>query len=416
MNITAQPRNASSRRAAVSIVVRGLMTAVVVLGCAAALRGDVTDPPVRSMDPHMRKAFAGADTSELRATLQTALRELDAARDSGERARLERDRLRRELVTIEQRMRRLRNATGLASGSWGVIEAGAEGSEQGDITVADADPASQDSVGSIARILADLEARFVALQWSRQRIVQWIQSGALLQVGALERAIAQTGLDVEALLSSDPDGKTERGNTADRGKGGPFIADRGRLAGDGAETDATMARLDAHLRHWEALQSLIRQLPLAAPLDAYAINSEFGRRHDPKNGRRAIHQGVDLDAPRKSPVLAPAPGTVVFAGRNGGYGRFVQIDHGFGLTTAFAHLDDITVKAGQVVALGDAVGLLGNSGRSTGAHLHYEVRYRGEPMDPLAFIRAGRIVLQEQAAAAMEDRFGPPVKRPASRH
>lgn len=415
MNTTAEPRNRPARPGAVSVVVRGVMTAVVILGCAAVLRSDMTESATRAMNPHMRKALASTDASELRATLEVVLRELDAARDAGARARRERDRLRLELVTIEQRMRRLRNATGTVAASGRVLDAGLDGDE-GDMRQADADLPGQAGVGSIARILSDLEARFVALQWSRQRIVQRIQSGALRQVIALERAIAETGLDVEALLSSEPDQTAAPGRTEDAGKGGPFIADRGRLSGNGAETDATIARLDAHLRHWEALQSLVRRLPLAAPLDSYAINSDFGRRRDPVNGRRAIHQGVDFSAQRKAPVRAPAPGTVVFAGRNGGYGRFVEIDHGFGLSTAYAHLDDITVKVGRVVALGDTVGALGNSGRSTGAHLHYEVRYRGEPMDPMAFIRAGRSVHLEQAAAAVEDRFGAPVRRPASRH
>ncbi|MBK8906976.1 MAG: M23 family metallopeptidase [Rhodospirillales bacterium] len=411
---TAHPRARPRRRPAVTVV-HAVATAVVITGCVVLLRGDMADLPPWSMDPHLRHAVASGDASELAAALDAALRQLDAARDSGDRARHERDRLRHELVTIEQRLRRLRNATGSTSGSGRVVEAEIEVDERGDMPIADAGARGQDRIGRIASILADLEARFFALELSRQRIVQRIQSGALIQVGALEEAIAQTGLDVEALLSAAADGMAGLGASAEeRGRGGPFIADRGRLMGDGADSDTAYARLDAKLRHWEALRSLIRQLPLAAPLDSYAINSEFGRRRDPVNGRRAIHQGVDLTAPRKSPVLAPAPGTVVFAGWNGGYGRFVEIDHGFGLTTAYAHLDRIAVETGRKVALGEKVGSLGNSGRSTGAHLHYEVRHRGEPMDPMAFIRAGRTVLQEQAAAAMDGRFGLPIRRPAS--
>ncbi|MCW5700461.1 MAG: M23 family metallopeptidase, partial [Rhodospirillales bacterium] len=230
----------------------------------------------------------------------------------------------------------------------------------------------------------------------------------ILQVSALERAIKRTGLDVDALLGAEDDGRS--------GKGGPFVAEGSRGHAGNDRTDVAYARLDAKLTRWEALQTLIRRVPLVPPLDTYAINSRFGRRIDPVNGRYAFHEGVDLDASRKSPVFATAAGTVVYAARKGNYGLFVEINHESGLRSGYAHLDEIMVKVGQTVRLGDEIGLLGNTGRSTGAHLHYEVKYRGEPMDPMDFIRAGRGIFQEDGDETIpDDTFNAPIKRPIHR-
>lgn len=130
-------------------------------------------------------------------------------------------------------------------------------------------------------------------------------------------------------------------------------------------------------------------LPLAAPLAEYEVTSGFGFRCDPINGRRALHGGIDLRGKLRAAVAATAPGRVVFAGRRGGYGRMVEIDHGWGVHTRYAHLAQISVRVGQSVLLGAWLGRVGNSGRSTGPHLHYEVLVDGRSRNPQPFLKAG---------------------------
>lgn len=178
-------------------------------------------------------------------------------------------------------------------------------------------------------------------------------------IRAVDRVLAGTGFGVETLLRR-------------HAQGGPFVPAGPQLPD-----------------RWDRLQRALTVLPLASPLDEYQVSSGFGRRRDPINHRRAMHPGIDLRAPLRSPVLATAPGRVVFAGRRGGYGRMVEIDHGMGVHTRYAHLARITVRPGQMLGLGWRVGLLGSSGRSTGPHLHYEVLVDGRQRNPQPFLRAG---------------------------
>ncbi len=116
------------------------------------------------------------------------------------------------------------------------------------------------------------------------------------------------------------------------------------------------------------------------------ISSPFGWRRDPFTGKRRFHEGLDITNRVGTPVVAPADGIVVFAGRNGGYGNVIYISHGFGITTRYGHLYKIFVKVGQHVQRGDVIGEIGNTGRSTGPHLHYEVRMNNKPVNPINFI------------------------------
>ena len=136
----------------------------------------------------------------------------------------------------------------------------------------------------------------------------------------------------------------------------------------------------------EAIRGLEKVLPLTAPLTHYQIGSPFGLRTDPFNGRLAFHTGIDMDAPYMSPVYSTAPGTVVYAGYFGDYGKVVEIDHGFGIDTLYAHLQRYFVSVGQKVAALAEIGLVGTTGRSSGPHVHYEVRVNGQPQDPEKFI------------------------------
>lgn len=123
-----------------------------------------------------------------------------------------------------------------------------------------------------------------------------------------------------------------------------------------------------------------------APLGAEEVTSTFGTRSDPFHGKRASHKGIDIAAPTGTPVYATANGVVDYASRLGSYGLLVKIKHPSGHETRFAHLSKITVRRGQVVLKGDLIGRVGSTGRSTGPHLHYEVRLNGKPLDPARFM------------------------------
>lgn len=151
-------------------------------------------------------------------------------------------------------------------------------------------------------------------------------------------------------------------------------------------------------------------LPLAAPLDAIVVASPFGPRPSPFTGRPSRHEGVDLVAPPGSPVYAVAAGRVRRVGPDGAFGLSVEIDHGRGLVTRYAHLRRILVRAGAAVAAGEPIGQVGSSGRSTGPHLHYEVRVAGEPIDPLRLIEAGRLLALARGGGRTADLDAAPVQ------
>jgi murein DD-endopeptidase MepM/ murein hydrolase activator NlpD len=169
--------------------------------------------------------------------------------------------------------------------------------------------------------------------------------------------------------------------------GGPFIpldenADPQTFRSDVALVTNEIDRLTA-------VRRLAGALPLDRPLPGAPITSGFGARLDPFFGRPAMHPGIDFLAPFGYPVRAVAGGTVVTADNEGGYGNMVEIDHGNGVTTRYGHLSAILVRAGQIVPKGALIGRIGSTGRSTGTHLHYEVRLDGQAVDPMRFIRAG---------------------------
>ena len=136
----------------------------------------------------------------------------------------------------------------------------------------------------------------------------------------------------------------------------------------------------------------MKRLPISTPLNYYTISSHFGKRRDPINKRWAMHMGLDFGGIKNSRVYATAPGKVIFAGRNGKYGKLIEIDHGLGFKTKYGHLNKILVKRGQKVTNRAKIGLMGSTGRSTGPHLHYEILVKGKHQNPWHFIKAGRYV------------------------
>lgn len=189
---------------------------------------------------------------------------------------------------------------------------------------------------------------------------------------AITQALEQAGLPVES-------------NQQRTGLGGPLIA-----VDDKTTFETRVRELDEALGRLETVKKAALLAPIHSPAPGHSVSSSFGVRRDPLLGTPAMHAGMDFRVPYGAGVRAAGAGTVVSAGWNGGYGRMVEIDHGDGITTRYAHLSKIKVKAGDKVGRGTIIGKTGSSGRSTGPHLHYEVRRNGTAIDPLRFIKAGK--------------------------
>jgi murein DD-endopeptidase MepM/ murein hydrolase activator NlpD len=194
------------------------------------------------------------------------------------------------------------------------------------------------------------------------------------------RLALAAGMEAQAV------GFSGTGENATRvGAGGPY--DRlpespEALAAQGRWVERQLELVEGHLSEQE---QVLASTPTIAPALGL-ITDGFGRRKDPFTGRLAFHRGLDLSARRGTQIKAPADGIVVFSGRNGGLGKTVRISHDFGFTTVYGHLDSISVEPGDKVHRGQELGLMGNSGRSTGPHLHYEVHVDGKAVNPLYYI------------------------------
>ena len=151
--------------------------------------------------------------------------------------------------------------------------------------------------------------------------------------------------------------------------------------------DEKYQKLADDLELWNNLARLNTILPLGSPVASTRITSNYGTRKDPFDGKPKKHKGIDFAGKIGTELLAVAPGRVVSAGERIGYGTTVEIDHGLGFSTLYAHLSQITVSRGDWVRPGTVVGLGGSTGRSTGPHLHYEIRYKGAPFDPTKFVQ-----------------------------
>lgn len=227
--------------------------------------------------------------------------------------------------------------------------------------------------------MAALDGRLDGLAAAQAVGLDRIAERATGDLGRLRHALARTGLDPARLAAP-----------AEAGLGGPLVPID---AGPFASALANAARTSGDV---QALRRLAARLPLSRPLRTeHGIASTFGPRLDPFTRGLALHTGLDLKGEMGEPALATAPGRVVSAEPAGGYGNMVEIDHGHGVVTRFAHLARIAVRPGQWLRRGDLVGRVGSTGRSTGAHLHYETRIAGEPVDPQGFLEAGRELTAE---------------------
>ena len=166
--------------------------------------------------------------------------------------------------------------------------------------------------------------------------------------------------------------------------GGPYVDPQPAEA-----FDTSLNGLDSALNRLETARETARRLPFGNPAPGKDITSRFGNRRDPFLGRLALHAGIDFRSPIGGEIRSTGHGKVITAGPGGGYGNMVELDHGLGFTTRYGHMSRVLVKVGDVVETGDVIGLSGNTGRSTGPHLHYEVRRYGAPVDPIRFLNTG---------------------------
>ena len=173
--------------------------------------------------------------------------------------------------------------------------------------------------------------------------------------------------------------------------GGPFEA----LTGGGNGIDPRFERLGLSLARMAVLERALNGIPRVVPASVENITSGFGYRRDPFNGRGAMHSGIDFKGATGSSIFAAADGRVTFAGWKAGYGKAVEVTHGNGMMTRYAHMSRIDVAVGQAVAAGATLGGLGNTGRSTGPHLHFEVRINDRAVNPRPFLETAPDVLKE---------------------
>lgn len=231
-----------------------------------------------------------------------------------------------------------------------------------------------------------LENQLVQLEEKENTTVATLTDQAENFISNMENLIEMAGLDVQDLMAGDAE--------LVAGQGGPFI----ELTSDGrpgGRLKSKLQNLENRLSYSDSLQTVIKKMPFAPPLQGYYLTSQFGKRRDPVNKKWSMHYGLDFGSSPRASIYVTAPGTVVTAGWNGNFGKMVEVDHGAGIKTRYAHMSNVVVKKGQIVRFGDKIGRIGSTGRSTGNHLHYEVMFRDKGLDPMQFIKAGRYVFQE---------------------
>ena len=228
-----------------------------------------------------------------------------------------------------------------------------------------------------AAALARIEARQLAFV---ENMTRYADRRAAVAANALRRL----GLNPGEMLASSR-----------QAQGGPFV--KVSTSRDGS-LDPRFERMALSLARMGALADGLAGVPQVMPADLRMISSGFGYRRDPINGQASIHPGLDFRGPIGSPIFAAADGIVSFVGMRSGYGRVVEISHGSGLMTRYAHMSAWRAQAGRKVAAGDVIGLIGSTGRSTGPHLHFEVRINGRAVNPRPFLETAPHVLEEARA------------------
>lgn len=240
---------------------------------------------------------------------------------------------------------------------------------------------AMDKVAKARDLLAEIEG----LHQSQQDAVQTLIAKTDESITEAERLLLMTELE-EATLA-------QLAGLPIEARGGPMQFDD-VFTGTSSALQANVSHLEEKVERWVALREVMACIPWVSPVDHYNVTSKFGKRRDPISGSMAMHKGIDMAGWPKTPIYAPAPGDVTYAGWHGRYGKMVEIDHGCGLKTRFGHMNSISVKVGETLDHRTKIGTIGSTGRSTGPHVHYEIRIGDEPVDPAPFIEAGRHVFK----------------------
>lgn len=224
--------------------------------------------------------------------------------------------------------------------------------------------------------------RLNRLRARQDQFASILETAATERLRRVEQAIRGFGLDPARL--------------ARQGQGGPFIPAALVARDAGAEDLRDLAAL---LDRLAAMESTLRNIPSGRPTAAPMETSSYGFRRDPFNGMAAFHAGIDFPGRHGQPILAASAGRVIAAGVRNGYGNCIDVDHGHGIVTRYAHLSGYDARVGDTVARGQQIGRMGSTGRSTGTHLHFEVRINGAAVNPRTFLEARRDVLEVQQIA-----------------
>ncbi len=250
--------------------------------------------------------------------------------------------------------------------------------EERDAMLADAEAARQETETIAA------EKRMV--EQRNDLIFAKLEEAVTISMEPLDNMFREAGMSPDDLLDAVRDGYS--------GQGGPLTpislsTSGGALSPDELRANGILSGLD----RMNMYRMAAFKLPFAMPVkDSFRWTSGFGYRRDPKGAGTRMHEGTDLAGAYGTPIYATADGVVTHASWDGGYGRLVKIRHDFGVETRYAHMSQIRVEVGQRVSRGDRIGDMGNSGRSTGTHLHYEVRLDGTAVNPMTFIKAAKNV------------------------
>jgi murein DD-endopeptidase MepM/ murein hydrolase activator NlpD len=243
--------------------------------------------------------------------------------------------------------------------------------------------ASADAAREEAREIA---AEKEAMELRNDAIFTRLEEALTVSVEPLDKMFREAGMSPDDLLGAVREGYS--------GQGGPltpisFSTSGGVVSAEEQRANAILSGLD----QMNMYRIAAFRLPFAMPVrDAVRYTSGFGNRRDPFNGSSRQHEGQDLAGAYGTPIYATADGVVIHAGWENGYGRLVKIKHEFGVETRYGHLAQVRVEVGQRVSRGDRIGDMGNSGRSTGTHLHYEIRLSGTAINPMTFIKAAKNV------------------------
>jgi len=233
----------------------------------------------------------------------------------------------------------------------------------------------------------DLELEIQLMQERSDEIFRQLEEAMVISVEPLDKMFRQAGMPTDRIIE-----EVRRGYS---GMGGPLTPLSFSTRGE-SDISADEVRANKLLQQMDQLnlyRIAAEKAPFANPVNsAVRFTSGYGTRRDPKTGGRRMHNGVDFAGPQGTDIFATADGVVTHAGWQSGFGRMVKIKHAFGIETLYAHNTKIRVKVGQRVSRGDHIADMGSTGRSTGTHLHYEVRVNGKPVNPMTYIKAAKNV------------------------